>query len=119
MLAAGPVAADLALALDRWAFLSRGRTLHDPGGAHRLIAAAKTADPDPWRNRLRDSLGQMGGGPARRLENLERLSATADVEHLPVASVTRLATSLAFLGRRETASRSSAGPRRRIATTSG
>ena len=45
----------------------------------------------------------MGGGPARRLENLERLAATADVEHLPVASVTRLATSLAFLGRRETA----------------
>ncbi len=103
VLAAGSAAADLASALDRWAFLRRGRTLHDPQGANRLIAAAKTADPDPWRNRLRDSLGQMGGGPARRLENLERLSATADVEHLPVASVTRLATSLAFLGRRETA----------------
>ncbi len=45
----------------------------------------------------------MEGGPARRLETLERLAATADVDHLPVASVTRLATSLAFLGRRETA----------------
>ena len=61
---------------------------------------ARAADPDPWRNRLRDTLGRREGGPARRLEALERLAATADVDHLPVASVTRLAASLAFLGRR-------------------
>ncbi len=103
VLAASPAAADLASALDRWAFLRRGRMLHDPQGANRLVAAAKTADPDPWRNALRDTLGRMEGGPARRLETLERLAATADVERLPVASVTRLATSLAFLGRRDQA----------------
>ena len=103
MLASSPAATDLASALDRWAFLRRGRALHNPQGANRLVAAAKIADPDPWRNRLRETLGRMEVGPARRLETLERLAATADIDHLPVASVTRLATSLAFLGRRETA----------------
>ena len=103
MLAASPAAADLANALDQWAFLRRGPVLRDPAGGARLVAAARTADPDPWRNRLRDTLGRMEGDPARRLEALERLAATADVDHLPVASVTRLATSLAFLGRRDTA----------------
>ena len=61
----------------------------------------------------------MEGGPARRLEVLERLAATADVEHLPVASVTRLATSLAIFGRATRRSRCSGGRRPRIATTSG
>ena len=103
VLAASPAAADLASALDQWAFLRRGRALRDPVGAERLVAMARAADPDPWRNRLRDTLGRMEGGPARRLEALERLAATADVDHLPVASVTRLAASLAFLGRRGTA----------------
>jgi tetratricopeptide (TPR) repeat protein/tRNA A-37 threonylcarbamoyl transferase component Bud32 len=102
-LAASPAAADLANALDQWAILRRGRVLRNPGGAARLVAAARAADPDPWRNRLRDTLGRMEGGPAHRLEVLERLAATADVDRLPVASVTRLATSLAFLGRRDTA----------------
>ena len=102
-LAASPAAADLASALDQWAFLRRGRALRDPIGAERLVAMARAADPDPWRNRLRDTLGRREGGPARRLEALERLAATADVDHLPVASVTRLAASLAFLGRRGTA----------------
>ena len=103
LLAASPVAPELASALDQWAILRRGRVLHDPAGADRLVAVARAADPDPWRNRLRDTVGRMEGGPARRLEILERLAATADVEHLPVTSVTRLATSLAIFGRRDTA----------------
>lgn len=103
LLAASPVAPELASALDQWAILRRGRVLHDPAGADRLAAVARAADPDAWRNRLRDTVGRMGGGPARRLEVLERLAATADVEHLPVTSVTRLATSLAIFGRRDTA----------------
>jgi serine/threonine-protein kinase len=100
-LAASPAAADLANALDHWAFLRRGRALRDPAGAARLVAAAKTADPDPWRDRLRDTLSRMGGDPARKLEVLERLAATADVDRLPGASVTRLAAALASLGRRD------------------
>ncbi|QEH32296.1 Serine/threonine-protein kinase PknB [Aquisphaera giovannonii] len=102
-LATSPAAAELASALDQWAFLRRGRTLRDAAGAERLVAMARAADPDPWRDRLRDTLGRREGGPARRVEALERLAATADVEHLPVTSVTRLAASLAFLGRRGTA----------------
>ena len=102
-LAASPAVADLANALDHWAFLRRGPALRDPAGGARLVAAARAADPDPWRNRLRDTLGRMGGDPARKLEALERLAATADVDHLPGASVTRLAAALAFLGRRDTA----------------
>ena len=101
-LAASPAVADLANALDHWAFLRRGPALRDPAGGTRLIAAARAADPDPWRNRLRDTLGRVGGDPARKLEALERLAATADVDHLPGASVTRLATALAFLGRHDT-----------------
>jgi serine/threonine-protein kinase len=102
-LAASPAVADLANALDNWAFLRRGRTLRDPAGEARLVAAARAADPDPWRSRLRETLGRMGGDPARKLEVLERLAATADVDHLPGASVTRLAAALAFLGRRDMA----------------
>jgi serine/threonine-protein kinase len=45
----------------------------------------------------------MKGDPARKLEVLERLAATADVDHLPGASVTRLAAALAVLGRRDMA----------------
>ncbi len=103
LMAASPVAPELASALDQWAILRRGRALHDAAGADRLVSGARAADPDPWRNRLRDTVGRLDGGPARRLEMLERLAATADVEHLPVTSVTRLATSLAIFGRRDTA----------------
>jgi serine/threonine-protein kinase len=102
-LAASPVAADLANALDQWAFLRRSWRLRDPADAARLVAAAKAADPDPWRNRLRDALGRMENDPTRKLQVLERLAATADVDRLPEASVTRLAFALASLGRRETA----------------
>ena len=61
--------------------------------------------PTPTRGGIGSgsTLGRTEGGPARKLEALERLAATADVDRLPVASVTRLATSLASLGRRETA----------------
>ncbi len=103
LLAASPVAAELASALDQWAILRRGWVLRDPAGADRLVAVARAADPDPWRNRLRDTVGHTAGGPTHRLEVLERLAATADVEHLPVTSVTRLATALAILGRRNMA----------------
>jgi serine/threonine protein kinase/Flp pilus assembly protein TadD len=103
VLAACPAVADLANALDQWAILRRGRALRDPAGAAKLVAVARAADPDPWRNALRDTLGRNEEAPARRLEDLERLAATADVERLPVASVTRLAASLGFFGRKETA----------------
>jgi serine/threonine-protein kinase len=119
MLAGGSAATDLASALDRWAFLRRGRTLHDPQGANRLIATAKIADPDPWRNRLRDSLGQMGAAPrvGSRTSNgspQPRMSNTCRSRASPVWPPRW--RSWAGEKRR---SRSSGVARRRIATTSG
>ena len=110
-LAASPAVADLANALDHWAFLRRGRPCATRPARSRLVAIARAADPDPWRSRLRDTLGRIGGDPARKLEVLERLAATADVDHLPEASVTRLAAARAFLGQRDTGDRAlAAGP---------
>ncbi len=98
-LAASPVAAELASALDQWVFLRRMSAHPDTAGAQRLVAVAKAADPEPWRNRLRDTLGRMTGDRAGVLDDLERLAATADVDRLPEASVTRLASALSSLGR--------------------
>jgi serine/threonine-protein kinase len=102
-LAASPVAPELANALDQWAFIRRGPHSRDEAGAWRLVTIAKTADPDPWRNRLRDTLGRMNEDRGRSLEALERLAATADLDRLPEASVTRLAFALASMQRREMA----------------
>ena len=102
-LAASPDAADLASALDQWAFL-RG------GGSCTTRSARRGSSRWPERPirtpggiacETRSAVGTAARPASSRV--LERLAATADVEHLPVASVTRLAASLAFLGRRETA----------------
>ena len=122
-LAASPVAVELANALDQWVFIRRitawreppgarqgppgPRPPHaahtDPPGARRLVDVAEAADPNPWRNRLRETLGRMTTDRAHALEDLEWLAATAKVDRLPEASVTRLASALSSLGRREMA----------------
>jgi serine/threonine-protein kinase len=102
-LRASPAAAELAGALDQWAFIRRGGFLRDPSGADRLVAVAKAADPDPWRNQLRDTLAHMPADRGRAIAALERLADTADLDRLPEASVSRLAFSLARRGRSERA----------------
>ncbi len=102
-LAASPVAVELANALDQWTFMLRNPFKHDLAAASRLAEIAKSADPDPWRNRLRDTLGAMGKDRKGTLSLLNRLAATADPDQLPEASVTRLAFALASLGSRKTA----------------
>jgi serine/threonine-protein kinase len=102
-LAASPVAVELANALDQWTFIRRSPTRHEAVGALRLVAVAKAADPDPWRNRLRDTLGRMAEYRSQGLDELEQLAATAKVDQLPEASVTRLAFALSSLGRKEMA----------------
>ena len=102
-LAASPAAAELASALDQWAFIRRGGFLRDPAGADRLVAVAKAADPDPWRDQLRDTLAHMPADRGRALAALEKLADTADLDRLPEASVSRLAFSLARRGRSERA----------------
>ncbi len=50
-----PVCQQLAAALDHWAFTHR-YTKQKPASWRRLLEIARRADPDEWRNRLRDAL---------------------------------------------------------------
>jgi serine/threonine-protein kinase len=102
-LAASPVAAELAGVLDQWIFLRRAPWHPNQAGAERLLTVAKLADPDPWRNRLRDTLNDRRTDRGRTRAALEQLAADADADTLPVASVTRLAFAVAQLGNRELA----------------
>ena len=105
-LAASPVAAELANALDQWVFIRRGRLHGGTRPGHAATASRRQGRrPRAWRNRLRDTLGRMTADRAAQLDDLERLAATADVDRLPEASVTRLASALSSLGRREIAVR--------------
>ncbi len=98
LIAARPTAVELAGALDQWASFRRGPS-PDISGARSLVAIAKTADPDPWRNRLRDALSDRKRAP----EVLKELAASAEVEKLSTASVTRLASALSWSGDRDLA----------------
>jgi tetratricopeptide (TPR) repeat protein/tRNA A-37 threonylcarbamoyl transferase component Bud32 len=97
-LASSPVAAELAGGLDQWIFLRRAQRPTDFEGVERLLAVAKLADPDPWRNRLRDTLNERVTDRGRTRAALEQLASLADAENLPEASVTRLAFALFELG---------------------
>jgi serine/threonine-protein kinase len=67
------VALALAEALDRWK--QRRLVRGDLDGAARLTAVAKVADPDPWRNQLRDVVA--GSDRASWKEPLRRLAREA------------------------------------------
>jgi eukaryotic-like serine/threonine-protein kinase len=98
LLAARPVAVELAGILDQWTFIRWRLPEPKHSGAKRLIAIAKLADPDPWRNQLRDSLGRERSRESRsrasESNDLDKLAASADVEKLPGASLARLAWAL-------------------------
>jgi eukaryotic-like serine/threonine-protein kinase len=70
-LAARPRAVALATAVAPWAVVRRSITRPgDAGGQaalRRILAVARIADPDPWRNDLRDSLPSADPAPLRRL----------------------------------------------------
>jgi serine/threonine protein kinase/tetratricopeptide (TPR) repeat protein len=72
----------LVAALDYWAYVRRGLKREGPG---RLVAVARAADPDPWRNRLRDVL--EGQDP----KALEELAAAASAGEWPTATLLLLA----------------------------
>jgi eukaryotic-like serine/threonine-protein kinase len=69
---ASAVRADLVAAVDDWALYEPNAALRD-----RLLEIARKADPDPWRDRLRD--------PATRRDRtaLEKLAADADPAKTP------------------------------------
>jgi serine/threonine-protein kinase len=102
-IAARPIAVELAGALDHWAFCRRRARPPRIAEAQHLVRVAHVADPDPWRNRLRDALDLRTADRTRARAELERLAASADAYGLTAASAERLAWALADLGNGEAA----------------
>jgi serine/threonine-protein kinase len=94
-IAARPIAVELAGALDHWAFSRRRARPPRIAEAQHLVRVARVADPDPWRNRLRDALDLMTADRTRARAELERMAASADANGLTAASAERLAWALA------------------------
>jgi serine/threonine protein kinase/Flp pilus assembly protein TadD len=80
-----PIHRQLVAALDDWAFLRQKLKV---GGWRQRLAVTRAADPDQWRNRLRDGLE---GKDPRALEEI----VTADPDNWPLATL-RLLGVLAF-----------------------
>ena len=88
------VALPLAAALDYWALWRRKARPGDTDGWKRLIAAARAADPDATRDRLR----QLMSEPTRKaeVEALLKLAKEADPASWPAPSLTLLASAVFF-----------------------
>jgi serine/threonine protein kinase/Tfp pilus assembly protein PilF len=71
---------ELALALDHWARICRDTAKGNDTHWKQLVAAARAADPDTWRNELRDAWEHD------RREILNKLAASASHKNLPVQS---------------------------------
>jgi serine/threonine protein kinase/tetratricopeptide (TPR) repeat protein len=83
---ARPIRLELALALDFWAMIRASGYNREPPDPKTLSEIARSADPDPWRNGLRNALD------SRKREILVELALSVDVAQLPPVS-------LALLGR--------------------
>ena len=66
---AGPVREELVAALDDWMRIRRGMHKKDDSDWKRLLAAARAADPDPWRNQVREAWER---GDRKALSDLAR-----------------------------------------------
>lgn len=84
---ARPIREQLAGAFDDWARIRRIARRNDSSWK-RLDEIARLADPDPWRNQLRDALAK---GDAR---SLKELATTADIAKTPVYNLELLANGL-------------------------
>jgi len=80
-IASSAVKSDIILALDDWALYEPNESLRN-----RLLAIARTVDPGPWTDRLRDS------SLWKNKSALAKLAADADPEHTPSAVLGVLAT---------------------------
>jgi serine/threonine-protein kinase len=89
------IATALAVTLDDWAAIRRD-LLKDDASAGRLAAAARAADPDPWRNQLRVAL-EIADRSARR-GHLTDLAASAETGSLPPISLDLLGKALGEVG---------------------
>ncbi len=94
--AARPIRIDLALALDRMAVIQKYNR-QEPARWRPLLAIARAADPDPWRNQLRDLVEQADSSR----DELLRLAETADAAALSPRSWDLLADTLRQAGERD------------------
>ncbi len=94
------VALALAAALDDWAAVRRDKR-KDADAARRLAAAARLADPDPWRRDLRDALNHPD--QEARLAALRALAKAARFEELGPISLDLLGRALVAAGDTERA----------------
>jgi serine/threonine-protein kinase len=96
-----PATIEIAAALDHWCAIRirRLKVGQDDSSCRKLIEAAQTADPDPWRNSLRALSGRPG---AEVIEKLKALVAdTQSLERQPAVSLGLLAQGLARAGDRD------------------
>jgi eukaryotic-like serine/threonine-protein kinase len=75
----------LVAAVDEWAYAARKAGMPS---WRRLVAVARAADPDPWRNRLRDVLE---GGEVQTLEELIASAGSDDLSPATAVLLARLA----------------------------
>ena len=94
----------LAGALDDW-WAIRRRKRDDAAGAQRLLAAARVADPDPWRNELRTRLDRADTDVLLEQQALQALAKAAKFEELGPISLHLLGTALSRCWRSQRRSR--------------
>ena len=86
-----PIAAALLPALDDWvAVRSMGK---DEAATRRLIDVLHGADPDPWRQRVRDALARKDWSA------LDNLVTSADLDRQPAATLSFLSAALRASGK--------------------
>jgi tetratricopeptide (TPR) repeat protein len=87
------ISIELTAALDHWALARKATRKQEHGWKH-LVAVARAADPDPWRNRFRDA---FASGLLEK-KALEDLAASAELTSLPPVTLCLLCDFLASLG---------------------
>jgi serine/threonine-protein kinase len=90
------VVQEVAVGLDSWALLRRRTRPREPEASHRLEAAARAADPDLLRNRLRD-IWSAADAKVRHAELLE-LARHAAGRGWPLQTLLLLSQALVHLG---------------------
>jgi serine/threonine protein kinase len=93
---------ELASFLDDWAVVRRAAG-GDEQALARLVAAARAADPDPWRDALRASSGAQGAAAVGALHKLAGDEKALDAQ--PAESLRLLALRLKSVGDRDSAAR--------------
>jgi serine/threonine protein kinase len=95
---AGPVREELIAALDNWMQIRRGMHKKDDSDWKRLLAAARAADTDSWRNRVREAwlkgdqkaLGDLASSaPFDRLHSCDVLLLEENLDHDRAVAVLR------------------------------